>query len=359
MDNLLNRLYYTPGTPAAYGSVVRLWKAAKLMSPKIKKKDVQAWLMAQDTYTLHKQARKHLTYEPRVYVSRIDQQWAVDLCDTKNISQYNDGCNFILTCIDVLSKWADAEPVPRKTATATSAAFEAILNRTRRRPERVESDQGKEFYNSTFSDLCKREGIHHFSSQSSHKACVVERFNRSLKDLMYRHFTAQNTYRWKEVLPDLLKTYNNRYHRSIKMTPNQVNANNELAVYRTLYRKKPKSGKRLQSGNLVRISRKRHIFEKGYLPNFTEEIFKVTKVLSNHTPNRYELEDLSGEAIKGRFAPEEIQKVIKGDDDLWKIERIIRTVKRKDGAYHFVKWRGFPDKFNSLIAANDIINLNG
>ena len=173
---------------------------------------------------------------------------------------------------------------------------------------------------------------------------------------MYRHFTAQNTFRWKDVLPDLLKTYNNRYHRSIKQSPNSVTLANESDVYRTLYMKKPSFGKRLKKDDLVRISRKRHIFEKGYLPNYTEEVFKIAKVISNHAPHRYELEDLAGEQIKGRFAPEEIQETIK-EGDVWKIERIIRRVRRPTGLFYLVKWRGFPDKFNSLVSEQDIVNL--
>jgi hypothetical protein len=255
-----------------------------------------------------------------------------------------------------LSKWADAEPVSKKTATNTTQALESILQRTNRRPEKIETDQGKEFYNTKFAELCQTEGIHHFSTQSSNKASVAERFNRSLKSLMYKHFTAQNTYRWKEVLPDLLKTYNNRYHRSIKRSPNSVNYRNESEVYNTLYKKRPRFGKKLKSGDHVRISRKRHVFEKGYLPNFTEEVFKISKVISNHPPHRYELEDLAGEEIKGRFAPEELQKTIK-EANVWKIERIIRRVKRAGGVYYFVKWRGFPDKFNSLVPEQDIVKL--
>jgi hypothetical protein len=266
----------------------------------------------------------------------------MDLCDVTNIRRHNDGCNFILTVIDILSKWADAEPVPTKTGANTTAALEAIFRRTDRRPEKIETDQGKEFYNATFANLCRREGIHHFSTQSSNKASVAERFNRSIKSLMYRHFTAQNTYRWMDVLPDLLKTYNNRYHRSIKRSPNSVTVANEAEVYRALYNKKPKFGKK--------------IFEKGYLPNFTEEVFKIAKVISNHTPHRYHLEDLAGEPIKGRFAPEEIQETIK-EGNVWKIERVIRRVKRPAGAFYLVKWRGFPDKFNSLVSEEDIIKL--
>jgi hypothetical protein len=175
---------------------------------------------------------------------------------------------------------------------------------------------------------------------------------------MYKHFSANNTYRWRDVLPDLLKTYNSRHHRSIGMSPDSVNPDNEAQVYQKLYRtKKPRWGKLYQIGDLVRISRKRHVFEKGYLPQFTEEVFRITKVLTNHRPYRYELEDLMGDSIAGRFASEELQKTIKDPDNLWKIEKIIRRVIRQGKQHYLVKWRGFPTKFNSLVAVDDIVAL--
>lgn len=354
-NQLLSDLYYTTGLPTAYGSAARLYNAAKRVNPRITKSSVDQWLLRQDAYTLHRKARKHLTAEPRVYVGGIDEQWSMDLCDVSNISEHNDGVNFILTCIDVFSKWADAQPVKRKTADATAEAFEAILQRTTRRPQRVETDHGKEFHNRAFKALCRRYNIHHFSTQSSNKAAVAERFNRSLKELMYKHFSASNTYRWNDVLPELLQTYNARYHRSIGRSPQSVTHNNEDDVYRRLYRRRGKWGRLLAVGDLVRISKKRYLFDKGYLPQFTEEIFKITKVIKNHRPYRYELEDLAGEAIVGRFASEELQKVIKDDDDVWKIEKIIRRVRRRNRLYYLVKWRGFPDKFNSLVPVEDII----
>ena len=357
MDRLLHQLYYTPGKPSSYSGAQRLWTTAKRINNKITKKQVVKWLQAQDTYTLHKPARKRIKAEPRVHVSHIDEQWCMDLCDVTNVSQHNDGCNFILTVIDVLSKMADAEPVPRKTGVNTTRALEAIFNRTQRRPQRIESDKGKEFFNADFARTCHREGIHHFATNSRHKASVAERFNRSLKDLMYKHFTATNSYRWIDVLPQLLETYNGRYHRSIGRSPDDVNANNEDEVYRHLYNKRPKPGIKYAVGDYVRISKTKHVFEKGYLPNYTEEVFKIVKVISNHTPHRYELEDMAGEAIVGRFAPDEIQKVIKDPDSMWKIDRIIRRVKRRDGINYFVKWRGFPDKFNSFVHERDIIQL--
>jgi hypothetical protein len=117
MNAILHDLYYTPGLPTSYSGVNRLWQSARHIDKRVRKRDVEKWLLAQDTYTLHRQARSKLSAEPRVHVSRIDEQWAMDLCDVTNIRQHNEGCNFILTVIDVLSKWADAEAVPKKNGT--------------------------------------------------------------------------------------------------------------------------------------------------------------------------------------------------------------------------------------------------
>jgi hypothetical protein len=245
MEALLQQLYYTPGQPTTYCGVERLWKTAKRINNRITKKRVTEWLQAQDTYTLHKSARKRLSYEPRVHVSHIDEQWSMDLCDVTNISRHNDDYHFILTVIDVLSKRGDAEPVHRKTGLDTTRALEAIFMRTTRRPQRIETDKGREFYNGYFARTCRREGIHHFSTNSRHKASVAERFNRSIKELMYKHFTATNTYRWVEVLPELVDTYNSRVHSSIGRSPNDVSPENEDEVYRRLYKKRPRRGKLL------------------------------------------------------------------------------------------------------------------
>ena len=131
-------------------------------------------------------------------------------------------------------------------------------------------------------------------------------------------------------------------------------------MYRHLYRKQRHQnwGKKYKAGDLVRISRKRHIFEKGYLPQFTEEIFKISKVISNHYPHRYEIEDMAGEHIAGTFASEELQKVIKDNDNLWKIEKIIRQLKRHGETLYLVKWRGFPPKFNSLVRSENLVQIS-
>ena len=359
LDRVLSRLYYTPGLSTAYGSITRLLKAARRKLDYVTRDDVKAWLRYQDPYTLHKQARTRIRNSPKVYVPGIDAQWSLDLCQMTNVSAHNNGCGYILTAIDVSSKLAWAEPVVRKTGKETANAFRRILLSTNKRPKTVETDWGREFWNKDFEMLCENFNIKHFSTYSSIHGSVVERFNRSLKSLIYKHFTAKNSYRWIDVLPKLLQTYNNRWHRSIKEKPINVCSENEKQIWNSLYGKRyPITNRALRPGQLVRISKKNGKFEKGYLPNFSEEVFKINKV-SHLQPMRYVVHDLNGEPTKGTFVYEELQPISKTSDSLWKIERVIshRRNKRTGRVEYLVKWLHFPETFNSYVSEQDIVSL--
>lgn len=351
VEATLTRLYYSLTEPSALSGITRLYRAVKKHHPKVNRSDVEAWLRKQDTYTLHRPAHRKLRAEPRVYVKHVDDQWCIDLCDMSNIAVHNDGYRYMLTCIDVLSKFAWAEKVKRKNRNDVTEAMQRILLSTPRRPKRIESDKGTEFYNSQFRVLLDSVGAEHFSSNSRHKASVVERFNRTIKNLLYRSFSARNSYNWIDVLQDAVNLYNNRYHRSIKTAPSKVTLANEKLVWERLYSSKPRPGKLLEQGQLVRISKIKRMFEKGYLPNYTEEVFKIVAVKKG-LPHRYELEDLLGESIKGRFVAEELSPVDKKADDVWKIEKVIK--RDKNGRY-FVKWLGFPSKFNSWVDSIQVV----
>lgn len=285
---------------------------------------------------------------PRVFVRNIDEQWEADLCDMSKTAKVNDGYKFILTVIDVLSKYAWAQPVKNKTAVEVKDAMKTILMLSNRVPKRLHTDQGTEFYNHRMKSLLKKYGIVHFSSNSANKACVVERFNRTIKSLIYKHFTASQTYRWKEMLQSFMKSYNERFHRSIKMAPKEVSKLTVNEALSNLYpnrRKRTLKGRQYKPGDLVRISRVKGKFEKGYLPSFSEEIFKVMSVHRGN-PTRYSLEDLLAEKIEGKFAPDELTRVRKDINGVWKVEKIIYS---RNGR-HFVKWSGFPAKFNSWVS---------
>jgi hypothetical protein len=98
-------------------------------------------------------------------------------------------------------------------------------------------------------------------------------------------------------------------------------------------------------GDQVRISRYKHKFEKGYSSNWTEEIFIIDERFPTH-PVTYGLRDSAGEGIKGRFYEQEIQKVVK-TDNVYIVEKVLRTRRRGGNLQHYVQWKGYPDKFNS------------
>ena len=236
-------------------------------------------------------------------------------------------------------------------------AWETLLKRASpRQPRQLQTDKGKEFYNTYVQALFKKRGIHHFSTSGEAKAALVERFNRTLKGRMYRYFTAANTLRYVDVVQDLVKGYNASYHRSIGMAPQDVTLQNEKQVWLTLYKpylEKKKKDKTpvFQVGDRVRLSQARRPFKKGYLPQWTEEVFEVSRVIRNSLgPVTYKVKELDGTLIVGTFYSEELQKVHVDDDTVWRIEKVLK----RRGDHLYVQWKGWPRKYDSWIHRNQL-----
>jgi len=123
---------------------------------------------------------------------------------------------------------------------------------------------------------------------------------------MYRYFTAKDTRRYVDVLPDLLHSYNHTYHRSIDMAPLEVDDTNEHLVRAGLYPLKPKSYKwKYDVGDRVRITMRRQPFKKGYLGRWCEKIFEIDARLPT-VPVTYRLKDPADDVIKRKFYESEI-----------------------------------------------------
>ena len=263
------------------------------------------------------------------------------------ISKYNDGYKFLLTCIDVFSKYAWAIPLKNKSSKSVVAAFELLFGD--RRPANLQTDKGTEFVNAPTQELFKENRINFYTTENDDaKASVVERFNRTLKSKMWKYFTFKGTHRYVDVLNDLLHSYNHTFHRTIKMSPSEVNRNNESEIRKTIYKPKQKPKWSLKLGDRVRISKTRRQFKKGYLPNWSDELFTVA-VRHPTDPPTYEIDDYDKERVKGKFYELELQKVSKSDD-VYKVESILKTRKRKGKKEYFVKWFGYPEKFNSWVS---------
>ena len=223
----LPRAYEDPHKPGALGGVKPFGKAHKLKTPQ-----AQRLLQSVLSYTLHKPRRTRFPTTPTLVFDR-DEQWQMDLVDMQNLSRWNKGNKYLLTVIDVLSKYAWAVPIRSKSSQNMIKGLEAIRRQASPRwPFRIQTDQGKEFYNAGVQSWFKKYGTHYFSTYGDSTASVVERWHRTLKQRMYRYFTAYNTLRYVEVLQPLIYQ---AYHRSIGMVPHQVTAQTVPEVWDRLY----------------------------------------------------------------------------------------------------------------------------
>ena len=171
---------------------------------------------------------------------------------------------------------------------------------------------------------------------------------------MWKQFTAQNTTHYLDMLPQIVQKYNNTKHSSIKMTPNEaLNKNNEGRVYFNLYgstKQLPKAPA-FKVGDKVRISKyKRKVFDKGYTPNWTEEVFVISKIQYTNLTT-YIIKDLHNEQIQGSFYKEEL---LKTTQTVFRIEKVIKRNYNKNEA--LVKWKGYTKDFNSWVPFKELIN---
>jgi len=358
MEDRLKEIYYDPQDPGSYGGVEKLYKSGKQARIKgLTRAKVKRFLSDQQAYSLHKPIRKNFKRNP-TYVKGIDAQWQADLADMQALSRNNGGMRYILTVIDVFSKKAWGIPVKSKSAKDMVEGFKQLFKEAApRKPKKLQTDKGKEFLNKSIQDLLKKEGIQHFVTNSDKKAAVVERFNRTIKSRIWTYFTAHQTRRYIDILPKLLASYNKTYHRSIGRAPNDVRKKDENEIWVRLYGDGGDKGAKseVRKGQMVRISDVKGIFEKGYLPNWSEEHFLVESDRDN--PRRvYKLTDKGGEEMKGSWYPEEIQPITKNK---YLVEKVLRKRKNPQGELElFVKWKGWPRKFNTWIPQADTEHVN-
>jgi hypothetical protein len=180
-----------------------------------------------------------------------------------------------LVCIDTFSKVGDVQLLKRKSATEVTKAMEEIFKRMGT-PEYIYADEGKEFDNNEFEQLMKDNNVEIIFTLTH--APMVERFNRTIKEMLYKYLQSTKSKTITNILPKIIKNYNNSYHKTIQMAPNEVNENNQHIVLENIRKKATvKSREDIKPGDRVRVQLKKKSFEKGYRPKFSEEIYTVDK----------------------------------------------------------------------------------
>jgi len=334
METEMKRIWENPEDPVGYTGVSKLAKRVKASQ-----KQTSKWLRNQMSYSLHKPMRRR--FPTRKYkTSGINHLWQADLMEMIPYASINDGYKYILTCIDVFSRYARAVPVKSKSKKDMKEAMAILLEDEK--PLNLQTDLGKEFYNGDVKALLENNGINHYSVFSQFKAALVERFNRTLRSRLTKYFTKQGNKKWITVLPKIILAYNHSEHRGLTgLRPIDVNGDNAMKIWadrnHTIVPKKPK----YSVGDYVRISRISSTpFIKNFNHNWSDEVFQIARINKRQNPIMYTIKDDDGEIIQGKFYELELQ-VLPEKPNIYRIERVLETKGRGNHKQLLVKWVGY------------------
>ena len=343
---LLSKLYYNLDYPSSFTSADNLVKASGL-----DKRTVQQFLDEQATFGLHKHPRYKFARR-KVRAPAIDECYHLDLLQCDKLKRFNDSYTFILVAVCVGSRMFFAIPVKSKSAPDMLKAIQELF--ASKNPSRVVTDRGKEFYNSSVQKYFKDRNINHFSTHSELKAVLAERAIRTIKTRLWKHFTHENTSRWVEALPKIIRNINHTVNRGIGQRPVDVtNADVKKRNQKdaALPRKKPK----FDVGDCVRLSVARKTFKKGYEQTYTQEVFMVAAVKDRHFPAYYYIKALDGSPIEGSIYEQELVRATEDPDGLYRIEKILQKRKFRGKDQVLVKWLNYDS--TSWIDAKEVVNL--
>ena len=298
----------------------------------------------------------------RVVVEGIDDQFDIDLASLIYYADENDGYKYLLVVIDIFSHYGWVEPLKDKTANEIMKAFDKVLQEGRI-PKRLRSDSAKDFTSEKFQKYVKSKKITHFVTHTEKQANYVERFIKTLKSKIFKYMVEKNSARYIDVLPKIVQSYNRTWHSGIHSEPINVNKTNEKQLWWQMYwpkepydpnRKKHEIKYAFKIGDRVRTTFLRRPFQREYDTRWTGEIFKITRRFMRQGQPIYKLADWYNKPVKGIFYQKELQKIEVRDDDMFKVEKVIKYKGRGNKREALVHWLGWPKQFDSWIPINQL-----
>ena len=239
-----------------------------------------------------------------------DNIWEVDSADMLLLSKFNKGFIFILCVIDIFSKYAWVVPLKDKNGISIVNAFQKLLKECNRKPNKIWVDKGTEFYKNYFTKWLQDNNIVIHSAHNEGKSVIAERFMKTLKNKTDKYMTSISKNVYIDKLDDIVKKCNNTYHTSIKMKPVDV----KDSIYIDFKKESNDKNPKFKVGDHVRISKYKNIFAKGYMPNWSEEIFIIKKI-KNTVPWTFVITDLNVEEIIGKFMKMKCKAQVKNNSE--------------------------------------------
>ena len=346
LDAKLRDVYYNTSNGGAYQSAEKIYQTLKKINrgnvPSLYK--IRRWLEKIDDYNLQKPVKRKIK-RVKLIVSEPFEQYDADLMDVSNIAKDNDNIRFLLVVIDIFTRFLWILPLKNKSGKTVAEAFERVF-RHGKIPLKVSTDAGTEFKNKDIKNVFEKYNIYHhiYLNADSSKASIAERVNLTFRRMMFRYFTKNRTYRYVDVLQNLVASYNATPHRSLNNTaPKDVNETNKYDLWAYMYikpihkekrvRKKKESKKAQRKGSkqfafkvndMVRLSHLKKPFQRAYQQQWTSEIFKIHKRFLLHGKFFYKVKDFLDEEVKGNFYSSELQRVKKDEDALWYVGKILK-----------------------------------
>ena len=213
------------------------------------------------------------------------------------MSSKYQGVKYLLCVTDIFKKHAWVKPLKDRKAKTFLDGFVGIVNESKRKPNKLWVDQGKEIYKS-FMQIWLDDNILMYSTHNEGKPVVAERFIRTLKTKIYKKMTTNNSKSYLGYLNKLVNEYNNTYHRSVGKKPIDADFSALTEETESSYK-----STKLKVGDRFRITKYKNIFRKGYTEIWSIETFVIDSVLKTN-PWVYKIKALNGEAIIGSFHEE-------------------------------------------------------
>lgn len=388
-EKYLLKIYTDPKHPACFSGPAKLKQIVDREGKySISRKDIIAFLESQDTYTTSRPVRRKFR-RGHVITRGIKDQYDIDLIDMGRLSKYNDNVIFLLTAIDAFSRVAMVKPLKNKKSDTVLEALKNMLSGVNK-SRAVRTDYGGEFKNAKLEAYFKANNIKHFYAHPPLKAQIVERFNQSLKQMIYRYLHNKNTYRYIDKLPDIVNSYNRRPHRALgTLSPSQVSKDNEISLWNEMYvnrpyskcdtvrtknisnreysnkkdktkvkhRTRPAAKFKLNIGDLVRVSFNRRAFERSFQQRFSEEVFRIKQRFIRDRIPVYLLADLKDRVIQGLFYGSELQRVSQSASTLFKIDRILKYRGKGRRREALVRFLGYGPDFDEWMPVTSIQSI--
>ena len=226
-------------------------------------------------------------------VYHFDDTWSLDILDLKDYGPENNrGYRYVLVTIDIFSKYGWTVPLKNNNAQTIKDSFEKILISSKRKPNLIESDRGKEFYNKVFQELPDNNNIKLYSRNKYLGAVFAERFNKSIRNLLKKPVFERGDGNWIDILSTITKQNNNKVHSSTKLTPIQASLKkNEGYVYKIVLDKRKKIKPKYEIGDLVRTADSKRTFSKSDTKNWSHKLYKITEIVNDTIPS-YKINNL-------------------------------------------------------------------